>query len=84
MLVRSFVTFFYLFSEELKDSPEKISRLLSQKNYLEATKALVLALDNLNGELKNVDGLIEVREVLEAKKEVGHNQKLFCFTRCHL
>jgi len=45
--------------------------LLSQKNYLEATKAIVFALSSLNGELQNVDGLVEVREVLEAKKEVG-------------
>lgn len=55
--------------EDLKDSPEKISSLLSHKSYLEATELLVRSLRRLHGELRNVDGLVEVKEVLEAKKE---------------
>ena len=36
---------------------------------------MVLALVHLQGDLKNVEGLVEVKEVLEAKKEVnGLNQ----------
>lgn len=38
--------------EELKDCPEKIVSLLSQKKYLEATQSLVRSLDWLDGNLK--------------------------------
>jgi hypothetical protein len=31
---------------------------------------LVLALAHLQGDLKNVEGLVEVKEILEAKREV--------------
>ena len=55
--------------EELKDCPEKISSLLSKQDTLEATHVLVQALDHIYGDLKNVDGLVEVKEILDAKKE---------------
>ena len=55
--------------EELKDCPEKISSLLSKQQTLEATQALVQALGHIYGDLKNVDGLVEVKEILDAKKE---------------
>ncbi len=38
--------------------------------FQEATKALVHSLDHLQGDLQNVEGLSEVKEILEAKKEV--------------
>ena len=43
--------------------------LLSQKKYLEATQALVRSLDRLQGDLKSVEGLSEVKEVLVNQKE---------------
>ena len=55
--------------EELKDCPEKISSLLSKQETLEATQVLVQALNHIYGDLKNVDGLVEVKEILDAKKE---------------
>ena len=55
--------------EELKDCPEKVNSLLSKKQTLEATQVLVQALGHIYGDLKNVDGLVEVKEVLDAKKE---------------
>ena len=61
-------TFFY-FSEELKDCPEKIVSLLSQKKYLEATQGLTRSMDHLKGNLKGVEGLTEVKDVLENQKE---------------
>ena len=56
--------------EQLKDSPEKVSSLLAKNEYLEATQILTQSLDHLYGDLKNVDGLSEVKEILDAKKEV--------------
>ena len=58
-------------SEELKDSPEKVSSLLAKNEYLEATEVLTKALNYIYGDLKNVDGLSEVKEILDAKKEVN-------------
>ena len=55
--------------EDLKDCPEKINTLLSKQQTLEATQILVQALGHIYGNLKNVDGLVEVKEVLDAKKE---------------
>jgi exocyst complex component 4 len=55
--------------EELKDCPEKISSLLSKHQTLEATQVFVQALGFIYGDLKNVDGLVEVIEILDAKKE---------------
>ena len=55
--------------EELKDCPEKIVSLLSQKKYLEATQSLTRSTDHLSGNLKGVEGLNEVKEVLENQKE---------------
>ena len=63
----------HTFSEELKDCPEKIVGLLSQKKYLEATQALTKSLDRLEGDLKGVDGLAEVKEVLVSQKENLYN-----------
>ena len=63
------ISFIHFFSEELKDCPEKIVGLLSQKKYLEATQALTKSLDRLEGDLKGVDGLAEVKEVLVSQKE---------------
>ena len=54
--------------EQLKDSPEKVSSLLAKNEYLEATQILTQSLDHLYGDLKNVDGLSEVKEILDAKK----------------
>merc|ERR1712223_212153 len=62
--------------EELKDCPEKIVSLLSQKKYLEATQALVRSLDRLDGDLKCVEGLAEVKEVLVNQKETLYNRLL--------
>ena len=67
---------FFVFSEELKDCPEKIVSLLSQKKYLEATQALVRSLDRLQGDLKSVEGLSEVKEVLVNQKETLYNRLL--------
>jgi len=33
---------------------------------------LVHSLNHLQGDLKNVEGLVEVKEILEAKKEVSN------------
>lgn len=55
--------------EELKDCPDKIVSLLSQKKYLEATQALTRSMDHLNGNLKGVEGLTEVKDVLETQRE---------------
>ncbi len=63
-------------SEELKECPEKITTLLAQKKHLEATQALVRSLDRLHGSLKEVDGLKEVKEVLENQKESLYNTLL--------
>ena len=60
-------------SEELKDCPEKIVTLLSQKKYLEATQALTKSLDRLDGDLQGVEGLAEVKEVLVNQKENLYN-----------
>ena len=45
--------------------------------FQEATKALVHSLYHLQGDLKNVEGLVEVKEILEAKKEVELNYVIF-------
>ena len=67
------IYFCFSHSEELKDCPEKIAGLLSQKKYLEATQALTKSLDRLDGDLKGVEGLAEVKEVLVSQKENLYN-----------
>jgi hypothetical protein len=68
--------YWFDYREEIKDSPEKITSLLSQKKYLEATQALVRSLDRLSGDLKSVDGLVEVKEVLANQRESLYNTLL--------
>ncbi len=46
--------------------------MLAQKKFLPASQLLVTALENMNGDLKSVEGLLEMREVLESRKEVEH------------
>ena len=55
----------------MKDGPEKVTSLLAKNEYLEATQILTQSLDHLYGDLKNVDGLSEVKEILDAKKEAS-------------
>ena len=66
----------FFYREELKDCPEKIVGLLKQQKFLQATQALVLSLDRLNGNLKGVDGLSEVKEVIVNQKETLYNRLL--------
>ena len=55
--------------DKLKDSPERVASLLAKNEYLEATQILTQSMEHLYGDLKNVDGLSEVKEILDAKKE---------------
>ena len=54
---------------------------MSQKKYLEATQSLVRSLDRLDGDLKGVDGLSEVKEVLFNQKETLYNRLLEDLTK---
>ncbi|CAB4054123.1 EXOC4 [Lepeophtheirus salmonis] len=56
--------------ETIKECPDQIELLISQKKFLEATKSIVQHLNSLENELKNVEGLTELRAHLLAKKEV--------------
>ncbi|XP_040565491.1 exocyst complex component 4 [Lepeophtheirus salmonis] len=56
--------------ETIKECPDQIELLISQKKFIEATKSIVQHLNSLENELKNVEGLTELRAHLLAKKEV--------------
>ena len=58
--------------QALKGAPEKFDSLLADENYLDATRLIVKSLAYLNRELSGVEGLVEIKAVLEKK-----NEKLF-------
>ena len=66
--------FFYLlsiFSEKLKESPDKINENISKKNYITAAQLIVEAQENLQGPLQKVEALKDIRSDIGTKQEVN-------------
>ncbi len=55
----------------LKGAPDRFDSHLAEQNHLAATTLLVGAVGRLNGDLKDIGGLAEIRTLVEKRKEVG-------------
>ena len=60
--------------QEMKDLPEKINSQMVKKEFLDATRSLTVSLDLLQGTLKDVDALNEVKVELENRKTHLYNR----------
>ena len=60
--------------QEMKDLPEKISSQMVKKEFLDATRSLTVSLDLLQGTLKDVDALNDVKVELENRKTHLYNR----------
>ena len=60
-----------LFSDrnELRRIPAQVQSFINKKHYLHATKTLMQAIDLGNGRLRDVDGLNELRQDMETRKD---------------
>ncbi|XP_078091949.1 exocyst complex component 4 isoform X2 [Mustelus asterias] len=54
--------------ENIKQVPQKLERCMASKHYLHATDMLVSAVDSLEGQLLQVEGLSDLRLELHSKK----------------
>ncbi|XP_069763900.1 exocyst complex component 4 isoform X3 [Narcine bancroftii] len=54
--------------ESIKQVPQKLERCMTSKHYLHATDMLVSAVDSLEGQLLQVEGLSDLRLELNSKK----------------
>ncbi|XP_048466150.1 exocyst complex component 4 isoform X2 [Rhincodon typus] len=54
--------------EDIKQVPQKLERCMASKHYLHATDMLVSAVDSLEGQLLQVEGLSDLRLELHSKK----------------
>ncbi|XP_062929112.1 exocyst complex component 4 isoform X4 [Mobula hypostoma] len=54
--------------ESIKQVPQKLERCMTSKHYLHATDMLVSAVDSLEGQLLQVEGLSDLRLELHSKK----------------
>lgn len=58
----------YIFSDDLRKVPTRVQTYMNKRHYLHATKVLVKAIDLGNGRLRDVDGLSELRQDLDSRK----------------
>ncbi|XP_078409181.1 exocyst complex component 4 isoform X1 [Cetorhinus maximus] len=58
--------------ENIKQVPQKLERCMASKHYLHATDMLVSAVDSLEGQLLQVEGLSDLRLELHSKKMNMH------------
>lgn len=57
-----------LLSDELRKVPSKVQSYTNKRHYLHATKVLVKAIDLSNGRLRDVEGLNDLRQDLDNRK----------------
>lgn len=57
-------------SEKINEVPNNVTYHLSQKHYLNATKSLVEAVSLGKGDLEKVEGLKELTQELNQRKDV--------------
>lgn len=55
-------------SDELRKVPSKVQSYTNKRHYLHATKVLVRAIDLSNGRLRDVEGLADLRQDLDNRK----------------
>lgn len=55
--------------ESIKDVPEKVEKFKQKKHYLHATELLASAVNTMKGDLEGIDGLKEVGNELQVKKQ---------------
>lgn len=59
---------YFLSSDELRKVPSKVQSYTNKRHYLHATKVLVKAIDLSNGRLRDVEGLGDLRQDLDNRK----------------
>lgn len=57
-----------IYRDELRKVPSKVQSYSNKRHYLHATKVLVKAIDLSNGRLRDVDGLSDLRQDLDNRK----------------
>lgn len=57
--------------QDLKKAPEKFDSLMSDHNFLEATYLIVSTSSKLREDLKDVEGLSDIRATLNKRREVA-------------
>lgn len=60
--------FFSHFSDELRKTPQRVLTYMNKRHYLHATKVLMQAIDLSNGRLRDVEGLSELRQDLNTRR----------------
>ena len=60
--------------QDMKDLPEKINSQMAKKEFLDATRSLTISLELLQGTLKDVEALNEVKGELENRKTLLYNR----------
>lgn len=58
----------FRFSDELRRVPAKVQSYTNKRHYLHATKVLVKAIDLSNGRLRDVEGLSDLRQDLDNRR----------------
>lgn len=66
--VRKFLSILIIYRDELRKVPSKVQSYSNKRHYLHATKVLVKAIDLSNGRLRDVDGLSDLRQDLDNRK----------------
>ena len=61
--------------------PDRIDNFIAEERYMSASKVLVTALDHLENDLKEVDGLVEIRATIDKKRDLLHKKLVGDFTR---
>lgn len=56
------------YSDDLRKVPSKVQSFSNKRHYLHATKVLVKATDLINGRLRDVEGLSDLRQDLDTKR----------------
>ncbi|RDD37262.1 Exocyst complex component 4 [Trichoplax sp. H2] len=58
--------------DKIRSTPEQFDKYVAEKRYLHATGLLVTTLESLDGQLKSIEGLRELKAELRTRKEKMH------------
>lgn len=51
--------------------PEKFDSLIASESYLDATNLLVTSMEHMDGDLRGVEGLSDIRETVKKRSDVS-------------
>ena len=59
------------YSVSLREMPEKFDSLIASESFLEATNLLVTSMEHMDGDLRGVEGLSDIRETVKKRSDVS-------------